>query len=99
MILTPVPMPGSRSLLQERLGPISHSGENSATDREAEGSGREDDKNTAPLESHSRATMAGLEPLNFITVATPHLGSRGNQHVSPVYKVFLSLRHITDGNL
>jgi hypothetical protein len=26
-------------------------------------------------------SMAGLEPINFITVATPHLGSKGNRHV------------------
>lgn len=29
----------------------------------------------------SEETVAGLEPLNFITVATPHLGSRGNNQV------------------
>lgn len=27
------------------------------------------------------STIAGLEPINFITVATPHLGSRGNRQV------------------
>lgn len=32
-------------------------------------------------EDHLRATIGGLEPLNFITVATPHLGSRGNKQV------------------
>lgn len=26
--------------------------------------------------------IAGLEPLNFITVATPHLGSRGHKQVN-----------------
>ncbi|KAG6781262.1 hypothetical protein POTOM_014153 [Populus tomentosa] len=26
-----------------------------------------------------KATIGGLEPMNFITVATPHLGSRGNK--------------------
>ena len=28
-----------------------------------------------------KATIGGLEPMNFITVATPHLGSRGNKQV------------------
>lgn len=30
----------------------------------------------------SKGSIAGLEPVNFITVATPHLGSRGNKQVS-----------------
>lgn len=29
-----------------------------------------------------KATIGGLEAINFITVATPHLGSRGNKQVS-----------------
>ncbi|XP_065848921.1 uncharacterized protein [Euphorbia lathyris] len=29
----------------------------------------------------SEARIAGLEPMNFITVATPHLGSRGNKQL------------------
>lgn len=29
----------------------------------------------------STATIGGLVPMNFITVATPHLGSRGNKQV------------------
>lgn len=29
----------------------------------------------------SKGTIAGLEPVNFITAATPHLGSRGNKQV------------------
>ena len=32
-------------------------------------------------EEDARSTLAGLEPMNFITVATPHLGSRGNKQV------------------
>lgn len=32
-------------------------------------------------EEGSKGTIAGLEPINFITVATPHLGSRGNKQV------------------
>ncbi|XP_038879829.1 putative lipase ROG1 isoform X2 [Benincasa hispida] len=31
------------------------------------------------IEQFHRARIAGLEPVNFITVATPHLGSRGNK--------------------
>ena len=30
----------------------------------------------------SSGTIGGLEPVNFVTVATPHLGSRGNKQVS-----------------
>lgn len=33
-------------------------------------------------EEGSKGTIAGLEPINFITVASPHLGSRGNKQVS-----------------
>lgn len=29
----------------------------------------------------SKGTIAGLQPINFVTVATPHLGSRGNKQV------------------
>ena len=32
--------------------------------------------------SSSEAKIAGLQPVNFITVATPHLGSRGHKQVS-----------------
>lgn len=32
-------------------------------------------------EEESKGTIGGLLPLNFITVATPHLGSRGNKQV------------------
>lgn len=35
------------------------------------------------LEKQScEAKIAGLEPMNFITVATPHLGSRGHKQVA-----------------
>lgn len=30
-----------------------------------------------------RGTIAGLEPINFITLATPHLGVRGRKQVCP----------------
>ncbi|XP_059627805.1 lipid droplet phospholipase 1-like isoform X2 [Cornus florida] len=32
-------------------------------------------------EEESKGTIGGLEAMNFITVATPHLGSRGNKQV------------------
>ncbi|KAG4133423.1 hypothetical protein ERO13_D08G095800v2 [Gossypium hirsutum] len=33
------------------------------------------------LEQHSEDRIAGLEPMNFITFATPHLGSRGHKQL------------------
>ncbi|XP_024992612.1 putative lipase YOR059C isoform X2 [Cynara cardunculus var. scolymus] len=35
----------------------------------------------------SMATLGGLVPMNFITVATPHLGSRGNKQVPFLFGV------------
>nr|XP_043631106.1 putative lipase ROG1 isoform X2 [Erigeron canadensis] len=35
----------------------------------------------------STATIGGLVPINFITVATPHLGSRGNKQVPILFGV------------
>lgn len=34
-----------------------------------------------PPEGNSKGKIAGLEPMNFITSATPHLGSRGHKQV------------------
>ncbi|OWM65894.1 hypothetical protein CDL15_Pgr015319 [Punica granatum] len=34
-----------------------------------------------PIEHPFEARIAGLEPMNFITVATPHLGSRGHKQL------------------
>ena len=36
------------------------------------------------LEQSYEGKIAGLEPMNFITFATPHLGSRGNKQVAEV---------------
>ncbi|KAH7854782.1 hypothetical protein Vadar_017745 [Vaccinium darrowii] len=36
---------------------------------------------TQNLEQHFEARVAGLEPMNFITFATPHLGSRGHRQL------------------
>lgn len=33
------------------------------------------------VEQNYEARIAGLEPMNFITFATPHLGSRGHKQV------------------
>ncbi|CAL5322912.1 hypothetical protein CsSME_00001332 [Camellia sinensis var. sinensis] len=38
-------------------------------------------------EEESKGTIGGLEPMNFITVATPHLGSRGNKQVPFLFGV------------
>ncbi|KAL3834680.1 hypothetical protein ACJIZ3_009416 [Penstemon smallii] len=48
-------------------------------------SGEEVSTNTCDQES--KGTIAGLEPVNFITVATPHLGSRGNKQVPLLFGV------------
>jgi hypothetical protein len=67
---------GGRSLLQDRA-------ETPASESEAGG-----DQNGPPLQATisglEKATIAGLEPINFITLATPHLGCRGNNHVSMI---------------
>nr|CAB3479956.1 unnamed protein product [Digitaria exilis] len=36
---------------------------------------------TGTSDGETKGTICGLEPINFITVATPHLGSRGNKQV------------------
>ncbi|KAL8552480.1 hypothetical protein ACS0TY_001245 [Phlomoides rotata] len=46
--------------------------------------GSEDDVST---NDESKGTIADLEPINFITVATPHLGSRGNKQVPFLFGV------------
>lgn len=40
-----------------------------------------EDSPTNESEENLRGTICGLEAVNFITVATPHLGSRGNKQV------------------
>ncbi len=40
-----------------------------------------EDSSANRCEEDSRATISGLKAMNFITVATPHLGSRGNKQV------------------
>lgn len=40
-----------------------------------------EDSCTKESKEDSSGTICGLEAMNFITVATPHLGSRGNKQV------------------
>lgn len=41
-------------------------------------------------EQHYEARICGLEPVNFITFATPHLGSIGHKQVwLPVFSLYL----------
>lgn len=49
----------------------------------SEGNGHIESQNS-DQECHERkyeGKIAGLEPINFITSATPHLGSRGHKQV------------------
>ena len=47
----------------------------------------EDDPSANTCDENSRGTIYGLEAMNFITVATPHLGSRGNKQVPFLFGV------------
>ena len=40
------------------------------------------------LEEKFKGKIAGLEPINIITSATPHLGSRGHKHVRGLRLMF-----------
>ncbi|XP_043714603.1 putative lipase ROG1 isoform X2 [Telopea speciosissima] len=46
--------------------------------------GTTDEAGIPCMEEKSKGKIAELEPMNFITVATPHLGSRGNKQV-PIF--------------
>lgn len=46
--------------------------------------------NKSSVEEKTRAKIAGLEPVNFITSATPHLGARGHKQVSQSLHVVFS---------
>ncbi|KAJ4706537.1 alpha/beta-Hydrolases superfamily protein [Melia azedarach] len=46
-----------------------------------------EDSSADKQEENSKATIGGLEAMNFITVATPHLGSRGNKQVPFLFGV------------
>ena len=36
---------------------------------------------------HLEGLIAGLEPMNFITFASPHLGSSGNKQVTLIFSI------------
>ncbi|WVZ74370.1 hypothetical protein U9M48_022558 [Paspalum notatum var. saurae] len=44
-------------------------------------------ENSLQMDDGNRGTIHGLEAVNFITVATPHLGSRGNKQVPFLFGV------------
>lgn len=48
---------------------------------------KEKDTKNSEFERFSEVRIAGLQPVNFITVATPHLGSRGHRQVEFGYIV------------
>lgn len=62
--------------LYERDATGEHSQENG--DTKNDGSGH------SSLQEKLKGKIAGLEPMNFITFATPHLGSRGHKQVIPL---------------
>ncbi|XP_073306546.1 lipid droplet phospholipase 1-like isoform X2 [Primulina huaijiensis] len=49
--------------------------------------GRIEQVSTNECKEDSKGLIADLEPVNFITVATPHLGSRGNKQVPFLFGV------------
>ncbi|CAM8888262.1 unnamed protein product [Rhodiola kirilowii] len=48
---------------------------------------KDDKSSTDDSEKELKGTIAGLEAMNFITIATPHLGSRGNKQVPFLFGV------------
>ncbi|KAF5746754.1 putative lipase ROG1 [Tripterygium wilfordii] len=57
------------------------------------GASRTDGSSETCHEEKFRGKIAGLEPMNFITFATPHLGSRGHRQV-PLFCGFHSLEKV-----
>ncbi|PIN21088.1 putative alpha/beta hydrolase [Handroanthus impetiginosus] len=53
----------------------------------------EDESQKSSLEEKPGGRIAGLEPVNFITSATPHLGSRGHKQV-PVFCGFNTMEKV-----
>ncbi|KAL0321689.1 UNVERIFIED_CONTAM: ATP-dependent 6-phosphofructokinase, chloroplastic [Sesamum calycinum] len=49
--------------------------------------GNAEEVSTNVSSEESKGTIADLQPMNFITVATPHLGSRGNKQVPFLFGV------------
>lgn len=54
----------------------------------------EDNLSKSPDEEKSRGKIAGLEPMNFITCATPHLGARGHRQVL-LFSHYMFLRFLS----
>ncbi|KAK4434286.1 putative lipase ROG1 [Sesamum alatum] len=52
-----------------------------------------DESHKSSLEDKPMGNIAGLEPVNFITCATPHLGSRGHKQV-PVFCGFYAMEKV-----
>lgn len=48
------------------------------------------------LDQPHQGTIAGLQAMNFITVATPHLGSRGNKQVHLHGEIFYLNHGVSD---
>ncbi|KAK4387636.1 putative lipase ROG1 [Sesamum angolense] len=47
----------------------------------------EDESHKSSLEEKPKGNIAGLEPVNFITCATPHLGSRGHKQENNIITI------------
>lgn len=58
-----------------------------AADENGEGGG--DKLSKSDVEEKTRGKIAGLEPMNFITCATPHLGARGHKQVLLITRFFV----------
>lgn len=61
-----------------------------STDIPVYGPNGETSISTTNLNRFHRSSIGGLEPMNFITFATPHLGSRGHKQVS-IYDLIVPL--------
>lgn len=72
---------GGRSLLQERASSRFRNGEILVEHAKVGEAERVGDHDATTVAAPLYGSIAGLEPINFITVATPHLGSKGNRHV------------------
>ncbi|CAM6014329.1 unnamed protein product [Sphagnum balticum] len=72
---------GGRSLLQERASSRFRNGEILVEHTKVGEAERVGDHDATTVAAPLYGSIAGLEPINFITVATPHLGSKGNRHV------------------
>ncbi|KAG0614128.1 hypothetical protein M758_6G152600 [Ceratodon purpureus] len=72
--------PNETNVLENEDNNTSHK-EDDDVDGDQQGEYNKPHLKNLPQASTSYGTMAGLEPANFITVATPHLGSRGSRQL------------------